>query len=67
MPQFVLVARVRELYHANDGLHIVGDAGAGDDPPSDNTEDADAVSCEALVFLGRDDVGEVVLAFSTTY
>lgn len=63
MPQLVHVGRVRELHHANDRLHVVGDARAGDDPPSDDAEYPNAVRRQALVPFGRHDVGEVVLAF----
>lgn len=67
MPQVVLVAGVGELDHANDRLHVVGYAGAGYDPPSNDAENPDAVRREAFVFFRCDDVGEVVLALSTSY
>lgn len=62
MPPLAHVGRMRELHHANDGLHVVGDARAGDDPPSDDAEDPNAVRRQALVLFRRDNVGEVVLA-----
>lgn len=62
MPVLRLVIRVDKEDHANDALHVVRDAGAGNHPPTKNTDDTHGKGGETSISLGGEDVREVVLA-----
>lgn len=62
VPPLGLKVGVHEQRHADDALNRVGDAGAGNHPPTDDAQHSNAESCKLLVLLFGDDVGKVVLA-----
>lgn len=62
MPLLRFVVGIREYYHADDALDVVGDAGAGNHPPPQDTDSSNGECGELLVFLRSKDIREVVLA-----
>lgn len=61
MPSLRSEGRIHEHDHADYGLHIVRDTGAGDDPPADDAECANGKCCNVLVLLWRQDICEMIL------
>lgn len=62
MPLLCFETGVHEDNHSYDGLDVVRDSGAGNDPPANDAENSDAESGKSFVFFRRYDVGEVILA-----
>lgn len=62
MPLFWFKLGMHKYSHADDGLDIIGYAGAGNDPPTDNTEHSHTEGGDSFVLLRRDSIGEMILA-----
>lgn len=52
MPSLGNKVRIDENDHADDGLHIVRDSGAGNDPPADDAECSNGERRDVLCFSG---------------
>lgn len=61
MPSLRSESWIHEDDHANNGLHIVRDAGAGDDPPPNDAECSDRERRNVLVLLWCEDICEMIL------
>lgn len=63
VPSLRIELGIDEDDHADNRLDVVGDAGAGDDPPPDNAEHTHEECCKPSMLFRSYDVGEVVLAW----
>lgn len=61
MPSLRCESRVHEDDHADDGLDVIRDAGAGDDPPADDAECTNRERCDVLVLFGCKDICKMIL------